>query len=277
MIHETGNRVLDRLEGRLGRHSFPFILRWIAGFQVLSWALSLLSPEFLSWIAFDQQAIWSGEVWRLVTWVFFPAAGNVLFVLIACLFLFFINDGLEGHWGSFRLNAYVFATIACLSLVALLPIVQGAGVLLNGVFYSGMFLAFASLFPNQVIHLFAIIPIKAKWLGWANAALLGATVLQSPLAGIVVLVGLLPYLGVFVPAFRREIQQRGEASVRRHRFQEHSLPADEAFHHCDQCGATEHSNPEREFRVASDGNEYCSECRGSQGEAPSSGGEISSP
>lgn len=270
MIHDTGNRVLDGLERRLGHHSFPLILRWIAGFQVLTWALSLLSPGFLSWIAFDQEAIWSGQVWRLFTWVLFPAAGNVLFVLFAALIMFFVNDGLEGHWGSFRLNVFVFSTVACLSVAALLAGVAGAGEL-NWIFFCGMFLAFASLFPDQTIHFFGIIPIKAKWLGWMDAALLGATALQSAGAAVVVIVGLLPYLGVFVPAFRREFQQRGEAAVRRHRFQENSLTDGEAFHRCDQCGATEHSNPEREFRVAADGNEYCNECRTPEGEHSSSG------
>ena len=99
-----------------------------------------------------------------------------LFVLIAALFMFFINDAVEAAWGSFRLNVYVISTIFCLTCVGLLI---GSGQLLVFVFYSSVFLAFASLYPEQIIHLMMIIPIKAKWLGWANVFMIGAVIATS--------------------------------------------------------------------------------------------------
>lgn len=264
MIYETGNRVLNQLEQQFGKLALPKVLRWIAGFQVLSWALSLISPEFLDWIIFDRDAILSGQVWRLVTWVLFPASDFVLFVIIAALFMFFINDSLESQWDSFRLNVYVFASVLFISVGGLIPDAKGAGMLLNSLFYSVVFLAFASLFPNQVIHLFGIIPIKAKWLGWANAAFLGAMVLTSPspfIVGGIVVFGMLPYLITFVPGFLVSYRQQTEAAVRRHKFEKETGNGGVAFHDCEKCGATERTHPEREFRVAADGHEYCSECR----------------
>lgn len=263
MIYETGNRVIDRLENRIGHLALPKILRWIAGFQVFSWALSKFSEDFLGWIVFDRHAVLSGQVWRLFTWVLFPASDSVLFVLIAALFMFFINDGLESRWDSFRLNLYVIISAFFISLAGLIPGPTGGALLLNSLFYSVIFLAFASLFPNQIIHLFAIIPIKAKWLGWANAAFLGAMILTSPslpaVAGIV-LIGMTPFLVTFVPGFIRSHRERTEATVRRHRFQCETSSTD-SFHECESCGATEKTHPEREFRVTSEGREYCSECR----------------
>ncbi len=261
MIYETGNRVINDLERRFGNFALPRVLRWIAGFQVLSWALSLISPEFLDWIIFDRNAILSGQIWRLVTWVLFPASSFVLFVIIAALFMFFINDSIESEWDSFRLNLYVLGTLICLSLAGLMPVAGGAGLLLNSIFYSAIFLAFASLFPNQVIHLFGIIPIKAKWLGWANAAFLGAIILTNPfIVTLIVLLGMMPFLLTFVPGFIASYRQQTRVAVRRHRFEKEASASD-AFHVCDTCGATEKTHPEREFRVAADGNEYCSECR----------------
>ena len=138
MIYETGNRVLNQLEKQIGKLALPKILRWIAGFQVLSWALSLISPEFLGWINFDRNAILSGEIWRLLTWVLYPASDFVFFVIIAALFMFFINDGLESEWDSFRLNVYVFASVLFISLGGLIPDASGAGLLLNSIFYSAI-------------------------------------------------------------------------------------------------------------------------------------------
>ena len=267
MIHDTGNQLLNRLERSIGKLALPQILRWIAGFQVLTWGLSLISSDFPAWIVFDREAIFAGEVWRLFSWIFHPISQGasiitVLFVVIAALFMFFINDSLEREWDSFRLNAYVISTIFCLGLAGFLPTSQGAGPLLNSVFYSSVFLAFASLFPNHIIHLFAIIPIKAKWLGWANAAILVGMSILSPLGfGPIAVLGMIPFMLVFFPTFSEQFKQRGEAAVRRHRFEESSSAGGDAFHECASCGATEISNPEREFRVSADGEEYCSDCR----------------
>ena len=61
MIHDSGNRILDRMEASFGRLALPQILRWIAGFQAMSWGLSLFSREYLEFIAFDRGAILSGQ------------------------------------------------------------------------------------------------------------------------------------------------------------------------------------------------------------------------
>jgi hypothetical protein len=263
MIYEKGNRLLDQLERRFGRLALPHVLRWIAGFQVLTWALSLISPDFLGWINYDREAILDGQVWRLLTWAVYPASDFVLIVVFAALFMFFINDSLEGEWDSFRLNLYVLASVLILSSTGLVPFVTVPGYLLNTIFYSSVFLAFASLFPNQVIHLFGIIPIKAKWLGWANVAYLAAMVLTSSLPlllGALVVIGLLPFLLTFGPGFIESYRRESTAKVRRHKF-ESEIATGGTFHECTTCGATEKTHPEREFRVTPDGNEFCDSCR----------------
>ena len=161
MIHDTGNRILDRLEPVLGRMALPQILRWIAGFQAMSWGLSLFSPEYLALINFDREAILAGQVWRLFSWVLLPvvpgSGGMAIFlVLIALLFMFFISDSLEGHWGSYRLNVFVISTIVLLAAAGFLPIHPLTLTILNITFYSAVFLAFASLFPNHIIHLMMV-------------------------------------------------------------------------------------------------------------------------
>ncbi|HRQ90090.1 MAG TPA: hypothetical protein PLA50_14925, partial [Bacteroidia bacterium] len=65
MIYETGNRILDRLERAFGGFALPNVLRWVAGFQLFTWLLSLFSPEFLGWITYDREAILSGQIWRI--------------------------------------------------------------------------------------------------------------------------------------------------------------------------------------------------------------------
>ncbi len=287
MIHETGNRILDRLEQRFGRIALAQILRWIAGFQLLTWLLSLFSQEFLGWIAWDRAAILSGEVWRLFSWVIFPAATNVIFVLFALFFLFFINDFLESTWGTFRLNVYVVATIGMLALSGLIlpwitglfstfpaashlttdarltgPSLMDFGVIFDTIFYSSVFLAFATMFPEERIYLFGIIPIRAKWLGWLNVVILMMLVFSTPwIATGHILIGFIPYFLVFGSSYARKLTSESAARVRRHRFESEDAWNDPTFHECHRCGATEETFPDREFRVAEDGFEYCCECR----------------
>jgi len=266
MIHDTGNQILETLERRFGSLALPQILRWIAIFQALSWGLSLFSPEFLEWIVYDRTSILSGQVWRLVSWVLLPASNSIIFVLFALLLMFFINDSLERQWGSFRLNVYVFSSIVLLALLGLIPGVGVGIAMMTGAFYSCCFLAFASLFPNQELRLLGIIPVKAKWLGWANGALLLAAVLGAGGAmanvALIVVAGLLPWFLVFVPAFFSAAKQRSESAVRRHRFQQATkLSDDGAFHRCESCGATDRTDPDLAFRVSADGHEYCEKCR----------------
>ncbi len=263
MIHETGNRILDSLERRLGWLALPYILRWVAVFQVVSWLLGKFSAPYLGWIDYDAGRILAGEVWRLFTWVIYPAADNPLFVLFAAFFMFFINDSLEREWSSFRLTVYVAASTLVIALAGLLPLIGLYGSIFPMLFYSSVFLAFATIYPDQQIMLFGIIPIKAKWLGWANALILFGMVMttrpQVITAGVVLL-GLLPYLLTFAPSFVSNYRRESQAKVRRHRF-ESATEVRDSFHECATCGATEHTHPTREFRVAADGEEYCDSCR----------------
>jgi hypothetical protein len=61
--------------------------------------------------------------------------------------------------------------------------------------------------------------------------------------------------------FGREIlhaaRNRQEVSTRRRRFEVHSRSEAEPLHKCAVCGATELSDPNLDFRVARDGEEYC--------------------
>ncbi len=107
---------------------------------------------------------------------------------------------------------------------------------------------------------FLIIPIKVKWLGFANAALLFGLVILSGapvLFGIIAFFGLIPYLLVFGPRFFQSVK----AARRRSQFLADTNAASSgAFHVCVACEATDETHPDREFRVTADGEEYCEEC-----------------
>ena len=65
------------------------------------------------------------------------------------------------------------------------------------------------------------------------------------------------YLIFFGPQILYEARHRGEVSARRKRFARQSRDETEPLHKCAVCGATELSDPNLEFRVSRDGEEYC--------------------
>jgi hypothetical protein len=55
----------------------------------------------------------------------------------------------------------------------------------------------------------------------------------------------------------RAVRNRHGTANRRRRFEGNARAETEPLHHCATCGATELTNPNLEFRVSRDGEEYC--------------------
>ncbi|MFK5924491.1 MAG: rhomboid family intramembrane serine protease [Verrucomicrobiota bacterium] len=262
MAYGSGSRLVDNIERKFGHLAIPSLLHWLAGFQFLVFVLAKLDPNYMNLLTFDRDLILEGQVWRLFSYVFFPRTTSFIWILFAVLFLWFISNGLESAWGSFRVNLYLYGCLFCLTAIGLIfPSASGAGALLSMLVYSNLFFAFASIYPNQEILLMLIIPIKIKYLAWVGAGILLLIALASPLIGLFLLAGLLPYLVVFGPNFIRDMKQRGKAANRKSKFiADTRAPAGEAFHSCTSCGIDDIADPTLEFRVAADGDEFCLPC-----------------
>jgi hypothetical protein len=247
-------RFLDRLERRLGFIAIPGLVRAIVALNVLVFILIYLNKGFDSYLALDMARIRAGEVWRLVTYIFVPQMSNPLIVLIALWFLWFIGDGLERAWGPFRVTLYFLVGMIGTTVAAVLSTSQFS----NQMLFTTLFFAFAHFYPEEIIYVFFILPLKIKWIAWVYAAfLLLAFVTQSNSFRLALIAALSNYLIFFGPGVIQQLRQRKEIAVRRQRFEIQSRPDEESLHRCATCGATELTDPSLEFRVARDGEEYC--------------------
>ena len=128
----------------------------------------------------------------------------------------------------------------------------------NGMLITSLFFAFARFYPDQVIYILFILPVKIKWLAWVSAALLlFGFFVNSNSYRMALVAALSNYLIFFGPEIVYEARHRGEVSARRKRFARQSRSETEPLHKCAICGATELSDPNLEFRVSRDGEEYC--------------------
>jgi len=266
--------LVDSLERKFGSIAIPGIVRILVGFQLLTYLLiELVNNQIAMQLMLDPHQILQGEIWRLVSWVILPPSMNPLFLLIVLFFTVFLGDMLESMWGSFRLTLYViggivgfvaaaFLAYATLGYSGFAAFYLSAGT--SGYLWVTVILfAVAVLNPSLQISLYGVIPVKLVWVAIFRGGVLLIEFVQltriHPILGVSLLLAISNFLIVFGPRAIRQIRQRGEVAARRRKFDSAKLPETESLHRCGVCGKTEHSDPDQEFRVAADGEEYCTE------------------
>ncbi|MDZ4743389.1 MAG: hypothetical protein SGI98_08235 [Verrucomicrobiota bacterium] len=256
--------LIVRLEKRFGKLAIPGIIRYVILVQAAFFVLVMAMPGLQARLILDPAAVLSGELWRLITYVFIPPdsfkGGWVIFILFYFLFFWSIGDSLEAAWGTFKLNLYLLCGMFFMTIVAFF-VVRGQ---VDNVFLMlSLLFAYATVFPDEIIHFFMIIPLKVKWLGIISAAMLLPAILFGSFAQkAAILVSFGNYF-LFFWAFYLEIyRNRKVISQQKIRLKEFQKPINDngqsSFHECMVCHRTDVSNPDLEFRISgSDGEEYC--------------------
>lgn len=244
---------IDKLERRIGFIAFPGLIRAVVAFNGLVWLLVWLNPGFERFLALDPRRILHGEVWRLVTYIFLPPMFG-FWTIFALMFLWFIGEGLERAWGSFRVTLFYLVGMIGTTLAAFFFGSNFSNAMLN----AALFFAFARFYPDEMIYIFFILPVKIKWLAWVSAAFLLLGFVSGPNSyRMALVVALSNYLIFFGPEIIRDARDRRGAKSRRRRYEADSRPEEEPLHRCTNCGATELTDPNLDFRISSDGEEYC--------------------
>lgn len=248
---------LDRLERRIGFIAIPGLIRAVVGLTALVFLLVVLNPGFEKFLALSPTRIMRGEVWRLVTYIFLPQSLSPLWLVLALWFLWFIGEGLERAWGPFRLTLYFLVGMIGTTIAAF---IARDTTFSNSMLLAALFFAFATFYPDEIIYIFFILPVKVKWLAWVSAAfMLYGFVVGSNSYRFALIAALSNYLIFFGPHFVHQARHRQEVASRRKRFELQTRSDEEPLHRCAVCGRTELSDSTLEFRVARDGEEYCME------------------
>ncbi len=252
---------IDRAEHHLGHLAIPNLIRIVAIFNALVFVLYKLNPNFLQYLTLDPAAVMRGEVWRVVSYVMIPSIGGPIYDwLFAALYIYYIwwiGDGIEEAMGSFRVNLFYLIGVVGTTGAAFYSDSTNFS---TGMLNSSLFFAFARFYPDMVIYLMMLVPVKVKWMAWFSAVFLVLGFIFGPWDyRLAVVAAFANYFLFFGKDTFQEAVMRREVATRRQRFASAQLPDDHALHRCEVCGRTEHVAPELEFRVSKDGHEYCTE------------------
>ncbi len=159
--------------------------------------------------------------------------------------------------GAFRYNIYLLigyvATVGAAFITPQMPAT-------NGFVQGSVFLAFAQLYPDFLLSIFFILPVKIKWfalvtwIAYAFMLIVGDWTIR-----VMVLVS----IANFLLFFSRDIKVRMKSSHRRMKWQaaRSVAPLATRVHRCTVCGITSENDRTLDFR-------YCSKCDGDLGYCP---------
>ena len=272
----------------------PRLMLWICISSALVFLLSLFNDSLVSLLYFDAAAILRGQVWRLITYIFtFAVSSGPLFyrffvAVLSIMFYYWVGTLLENTWGTLRFNLFYLLGIV-LSDAAALGLHAGFGfpmVISSHYLNLSMFLAVATLIPEQKVYLYMILPVKMKWLAWLDLGFTLYSIIRVLVLwphynyhiGILLyalfpLVALLNYFIFFGRDVKnllpgRHLHQKRPGRVRRQKTVAEPQPDPDWAknyrsesgqrpyrHKCTVCGRTDTDCPDLEFR-------YCSKCAG---------------
>lgn len=242
---------LNKLEKKFGNIAIKNLMMDIVAINAGIYMMLLIKPDLYDILILDPSRVMSGEVWRLITFIFIPPQTSILWILFILYMSFLIGSSLEREWGSFKFNVYYFMGIIGTIIAAFIGGNAVTAVYLN----LSLFLAFARIYPDYEILLFFILSVKVKYLAWFELAFIGFTLITAPISiKLAAAASLFNYLIFFGKDIFIQIKTKKQVHHNKELYNSKVYTKD-YFHKCSVCGITEKDNPKMDFR-------YCSTCEG---------------
>ena len=182
---------MSSLNNKFRKFAIPNLTLWLIAGYVIGYMISMANSSFLYWLSLDPYKILHGQVWRLFTWVIIPPdmLGSdplgLLFVLLMLFCCYSIGNILERAWGTVKYNIFIFTGIALAIVCAFvylaiiyfsndfeaLVAIENANKAVDWFAFStyyiniSIYIVLAMTYPNDIVRLYFVIPIKMKWLG----------------------------------------------------------------------------------------------------------------
>ena len=150
--------------------------------------------RYAAFFCLDRDAFLSGQVWRIFTYQFvqggkgFFYLSPIIALFFTVLILYLMGSAVEEAWGT--RNFVLFYALSTLGSAAVGLLL--ATPLLGSFFLSySLLFVYASLFPDQTLYVFYILPVRVKWLALIVLGILVAAVVGGSRANLAAFAGAL--------------------------------------------------------------------------------------
>jgi len=143
----------------------------------------LIGPKLIALFGLTPALFWKGALWQTVTYMFLH--GGVFHLLFNMFVLYMFGTALESTWGARRfINFYFICGIGAGLLNAVVtPGSPVPTIGASGAIY-GLLMAFGILFPEQLIYIWGVFPVKAKFFVIGIGVIEFMTALSTTRSGI---------------------------------------------------------------------------------------------
>lgn len=164
---------LDKLERKLPWLNFPNLNLYMVVIFLVSLAIDMINPYFYYiYLSLDVSKILHGEVYRLLTFIFYPIASSYMILLsLLMIYVYYsITKTLVMMWGNFKFNLYLFIGYISQILAAFIIyfILKRPIVFYPSYTFFSLIMAFALSFPDAYFMIYFLIPIKAKFFAYVE-------------------------------------------------------------------------------------------------------------
>ena len=260
----------------------PNLMLFVSIGTLIIYVMQMIDPSnvLYSFCCFNRALILRGQLWRLITYIFVPSTSGIWLFLL--LFAYYsIGRMVENTWGTLKFNLFYLCGVVIMDIAALLL----GTVASTGYLNLSLFLALATLYPDNKVLLMYIIPVKMKYLAWVYLLITILDVIQGDLSSVFALLNYFIFFGKDCMNVLPGADRVGSRTIhfRKGGFGKKSGASDSSpnpnwakgykkssnstsggkrivdapayRHKCTVCGRTDVSDPELEFR-------YCSKCSG---------------
>lgn len=179
--------ILEKIERKCPWFGFPNLNLYLVVIFLIGLVMNIVRPEFYYYyLSLNINRVLAGEVWRLVTFIFYPPdfSISIIFTLIFIYVFYSITKTLVYMWGYFKFNLYML--IGYLSQIAgafIIYLVLKQNVILYPTYtFFSIIMAFALTFPDAMFYFYFLIPIKAKYFAYIEIAFYIISFLSSGIA-----------------------------------------------------------------------------------------------
>lgn len=284
----NGYGPIDRFCARHPRFGIPNLMKILVIIQIVVYVVDLVfclmarvqvgSGVFIQYLEFVPFLIYKKlELWRLITWLVVPNAGNPFMLLLSCYFYYWIASTLERQWGTARFSMFYLCGAVLSLIVGMLAgwiqVTQThyySAIELSYYLNLSIFLILATIFGEAQVLLFFVVPVKMKWMALIDVVLVVVSMVQEIQYGfwMLALVPIASFVNYFIftwPFWSGKlgiVKHKADPTVINFKKAQHQAQkaqktqqAQGYRHKCAVCGVTDTMEPDMEFR-------YCSKCDG---------------